>query len=194
MSAKVAFVGLGNMGAAMARNVRKAGFPLNVFNRTREKAEVLTTDGAVVFSSVAAAVYGVDIVVSMVSNDKALVDVASEIIIALPKGGVHVSCSTVSPQVSRELAASHTAAGIFFVAAPVFGRPEAAAAKRLTIATAGAPEGVAKAMPVLEAMSARVMDFGTDAGSANVVKLCTCLFICIHPHLLMKRAFVVVQV
>lgn len=110
----------------------------------------------------------------MVSNDQALRDVtlgADGVLAGLSRWGVHVVMSTVSPQTARELAALHREKGVHYVAAPVLGRPEAAAARKLWIVTAGPAEGEARAMPAFHAMGQGVLDYGEDAAAANVVKL-----------------------
>jgi 3-hydroxyisobutyrate dehydrogenase-like beta-hydroxyacid dehydrogenase len=168
---KVAFIGLGRMGLPMARLLIKAGFAVTVFNRTRAKAESLAAEGAMVADTASAAVEAGGIVVTMLANDAALQEVAGEVVEKLGKGGLHISMSTVSPQTSRELAALHAAAGSEFVAAPVFGRPEAAAAKLLRICVSGAPETIERARPLLAAMGQSIHEFGAEVGAANVQKL-----------------------
>lgn len=171
MTTPVSFIGLGNMGLPMARNLLKLGFPVTVFNRTRERAESLVAEGAVVADSVKAAIQPGGIVISMLANDAALMDMARDIPAALGKGGLHISMSTVSPETSRTLLATHAAAGSDFIAAPVFGRPEAAAAQKLWICTSGEAKAIARARPTLAAMSQGIFEFGTEIGAANVLKL-----------------------
>jgi 3-hydroxyisobutyrate dehydrogenase-like beta-hydroxyacid dehydrogenase len=168
---QITFIGLGNMGLPMTRLLLKAGFPVTVFNRTLAKAEALVSEGAIVAGSVGAAVQPGGIVVTMLANDAALRALAAEIVAKLGKGGLHISMSTVSPETSRELAAAHAAAGSEFIAAPVFGRPEAAAAKLLRVCVSGAPTVVQRARPILDAMGQSVHEFGTEVGAANVLKL-----------------------
>lgn len=167
----IAFIGLGNMGLPMARLLLKAGFPVTVFNRTLAKAEALVSEGAVVADSIAAAVRPGGIVVTMLANDAALKAFGAEVVGKLGKGGLHISMSTVSPETSRELAGAHAKAGSDFIAAPVFGRPEAAAAKLLRICVSGAPAAIERARPMLEAMGQSVHEFGAEVGAANVLKL-----------------------
>lgn len=170
---EIGFIGVGRMGEPMARNLIAAGYKLRVFNRTREKAEKLAGPEAKVCASPAEA--ACDVTVSMVANDEALADVTAGpegVLAALPGGGVHVVMSTVSPKTAAKLAKEHAAVGKNYVAAPVFGRPDAAAAKALHIAMAGPDGAKAKVRPVLEAMGKTVYDFGADAEKGNVVKLC----------------------
>ena len=167
----VGFIGLGNMGLPMARNLRAAGFEVLAFNRTRSRAGSFAAEGgrAVERPRDAAAA---GLVVSMVADDRALEEIvqgADGILEGLPSGGLHVSMSTVSPSLSRRLAGLHRERGRNFVAAPVFGRPDAAAARKLWICAAGS--GRERAQEVLGALGQGIFDLGEDAGAANVVKL-----------------------
>lgn len=158
----------------MARSLLAGGFEVTVFNRSRQRAEALIADGANVADTPAAAVAPGGVVVTMLSNDAVLEAVslgAEGFAQRLGKGGLHISMSTVSPETSRRLASAHAGLGSLFLAAPVFGRPEAAAAKKLWICQSGAAEAKARARPVLEALGQGVHDFGDDPGAANVVKL-----------------------
>jgi 3-hydroxyisobutyrate dehydrogenase-like beta-hydroxyacid dehydrogenase len=165
------------MGLGMARNLVKAGHTVSVWNRTRERAEALAGDGAIVAESVAAACEEAPVVFTMVSDDGALIDVVSGtddgpgIEESLAAGGVHVSLSTISVDLSARLNAAHRDAGQHFVAAPVFGRPDVADAGKLTIVAAGEDAAVAQAKPLLDVMGQKVFVVGTDPVKANVVKL-----------------------
>ncbi len=128
------------MGLPMARHLLQAGHELAVYNRTRARADQLKQFNAVVADSPAAAARDAEVLVTMVADDAALEDVmlgAQGALAALPRGAIHVSMSTISPALSRRLAERHKAAGQTYVAAPVFGRPEAAEAKKLWIVAAG---------------------------------------------------------
>ena len=167
----VGFVGLGNMGLPMARNLREGGFDVVAFNRNRRKADEFAADGgrAAAHPRDAAAP---GLVVSMVADDRALeevVDGAGGILEGLPPGGLHLSMSTVSPSVARRLAARHADRGAAYVAAPVFGRPDAAASRKLWICVSGSERD--RARDVLAALGQGTFDFGDDPGAANVVKL-----------------------
>lgn len=170
----VTFIGLGAMGEPMASNVLRSGVALTVYNRSRERAAPLATAGAKVADSVAAAVTPGGVVITMLANDAALLDVTlgdSGVADRLGAGGLHISMSTVSPETSRHLAAEHAKRGSLWLSAPVFGRPEAAAAQKLWICQSGAAEAKARAKPLLEAMGQAIHDFGEEPGAANVVKL-----------------------
>ena len=170
----VTFIGLGAMGEPMASSVLRSGVALTVYNRSRERAAPLATAGAKVADSVAAAVTPGGVVITMLANDAALLDVTlgeSGVADRLGAGGLHISMSTVSPETSRHLAAEHAKRGSLWLSAPVFGRPEAAAAQKLWICQSGAAEAKARAKPLLEAMGQAIHDFGEEPGAANVVKL-----------------------
>ena len=174
MSETIGFIGLGGMGSAMAANLLKAGFALKVYNRTPQRAEPLVALGATQVSSIAEAAEEGGIVVTMLTNDAAVSAVAfgdSGFGAALGTGGIHVSMSTIAPETSRHLAALHNAQHSYYVAAPVFGKPDAAAARKLWIATSGPAEAKTRIQLLLDAMGQGVYDFGDDPGAAHVVKL-----------------------
>ena len=168
------FVGLGGMGRPMARSLHAAGHGVRAWNRTRARAEELARDGdATVAATPADAARG-GVVVTMVADDAALEEVTSGpegVIAGLPKGGVHVSMSTVGLATIERLAREHAEAGQLLVAAPVFGRPEAAAARQLSVVAAGPDAAVARVRPLLEAMGQRVFALGAEPSHALAVKL-----------------------
>lgn len=170
---KVGFIGLGSMGSPMAGNLLQAGHTLTVYNRTPDRAKELVARGARVVASSARAATGVDVLVTMLADDHAVTATVLDggVIQALGRGAVHVSMSTISPALSRRLAEAHRAAGQAYVAAPVFGRPDAAAAKRLWVVAAGAADALATARPILEAVGQEVLVVGDDPAAANVVKI-----------------------
>lgn len=174
MSETIGFIGLGGMGSAMAASLLKAGFALKVYNRTRERARPLVEMGATQVQTPAEAADEGGIVVTMLTNDAAVQDTAfsdAGFGHQLGTGGIHLSMSTIAPETSRHLAAQHNAQQSYYVAAPVFGKPDAAAAQKLWIATSGPADAKARVQPLLGAMSQGVYDFGDDPGAANVVKL-----------------------
>jgi 3-hydroxyisobutyrate dehydrogenase-like beta-hydroxyacid dehydrogenase len=174
MSDTIGFIGLGQMGEPMARNLMRAGFKLRIYNRTPEKAAALAAEGASAVTRPADVVEPGGVAVSMVANDRALEEVVAGdggVGAALGQGGVHVSMSTVSPATARRLAELHRRHGSAYVAAPVFGRPEAAAARKLWVCAAGAQAAKERVRPVLEALGQAVYDFGEEPAGANVVKL-----------------------
>jgi 3-hydroxyisobutyrate dehydrogenase-like beta-hydroxyacid dehydrogenase len=170
---QVGFIGLGQMGAAMAVNLLKAGHDVTVYNRTREKAEPLVKLGAKVAGSVAEACKG-DAVISMLADDAAVKNVVlgeGGVVASLAKGAVHVSSSTISLALSMRLAAAHADAGQRYVAAPVFGRPEAAAAGKLFVVASGPGDAVETVRPLLDALGQKTFVISDKPEAANVVKL-----------------------
>ena len=171
MMETLGFIGLGKLGLPIAQNLISSGFSLRVFNRTPAKAVALVALGAnAVGTALETALQGGK-VVSVLSDDRAVLEVADNKFCEALGTGTHISMSTVSPVTSRTLAERHARFGGRFVAAPVFGRPEAAAAKKLWICASGTAAAKQAAKPVFDAVSQGVFDFGEDVGAANVVKL-----------------------
>ena len=165
---KIGFIGLGAMGRAMARNLLKAGHDVAVYNRTRSRADELAREGAKVSDSPGIAA---DVVITMLSDDHAIEDVLDSVVAALPKGAIHISMSTISVALSQRMAELHKAKGQAYVAAPVFGRPEAAEAAKLFVVAAG-PDGVLRrCQPIFDAVGQKTFVMGENAVFANVVKL-----------------------
>ena len=174
MTTAIGFVGLGNMGLPMAHNLLKAGYPLHVFNRTAARAEGLLAQGATWAPSPRTVAQRVGIVISMLADDEALESVAlgeQGILAGLAKGGIHVDMSTVSPDTSKRLAQRYREQGVHFIAAPVFGRPEAAAAAKLWICPAGPAEVIERCRPLFDAMGQGVIVVGTEPHQATALKL-----------------------
>ena len=151
---KLGFIGLGRMGLRMATNLARAGHDLTVFNRSSGKSASLIILGAREATRIADACSG-SIVISMVADD----DAANDIVLApggivehLPKGAIHVSMSTLSVALSRRFSLAHEKAGQRYVAAPVFGRPDMAAAAKLSIVVAGNPAAIDECQPVFQAL------------------------------------------
>jgi 3-hydroxyisobutyrate dehydrogenase-like beta-hydroxyacid dehydrogenase len=174
MENTIGFIGLGNMGLNMAKNLIGAGYHLQVYNRTSSKAGELDQASVTVCQTPAEAAKGVQVLISMLSEDEIVreaVNGANGLLKTFPKNAVHISMSTISPNTAEELAKLHEAAGSHYIAAPVFGRPDAAAAKKLFICTSGNKEAKELAKPVLESLGQRIIDFGDKVGGANVVKI-----------------------
>src|SRR5882672_9198860 len=171
---KIGFIGLGNMGSAMARNLIKAGHTLTVYNRTQSRAELFQSLGAKVAKSPAAAASAVEALVTMLADDHAVEDVIfapGNAIQALPAGAVHISMSTISVGLSRRLAEAHKERKQHYVAAPVFGRPDVAAAGKLWVVAGGPSEPIERCRPVLDAIGQKIFIAGEEAHAANVIKL-----------------------
>ena len=170
---KIGFIGLGHMGSAMAANLVKAGHHVTVFNRSPEKRRKLVELGAHEAARIADACRG-EAVITMLADDAALSSVTladGGIVASLPKGAIHVSMSTVSVALARELTKAHADAGQRFIAAPVFGRPEAAAAAKLFIVAAGEPAAVETCLPLFNALGQKTLPISPEPAAANLVKL-----------------------
>ncbi|HTU33303.1 MAG TPA: NAD(P)-binding domain-containing protein, partial [Candidatus Acidoferrum sp.] len=121
MAETIGFIGLGNMGEPIAENLRRAGYDLRVYNRTRSKAAQLVEKGAVPATKPADVAQAGGIVFTMLADDRALEEVClaeSSFVEALGKGGIHVSLSTISPATARRLAGYHQKYGVTYVASP----------------------------------------------------------------------------
>jgi 3-hydroxyisobutyrate dehydrogenase-like beta-hydroxyacid dehydrogenase len=169
----VGFIGTGQMGAGMVTSLLRAGYRVTVFNRTPEKLAPLLAQGAVAAPSIAAACDR-EAVFSMLADDQALESTAlgeRGILASLPTGAVHISSSTISVALSQRLADEHAHAARGFVAAPVFGRPEAAAAGKLFVIAAGGPAAVERITPALAAIGQRTFVVSDQPARANLIKL-----------------------
>ncbi|MFL1876206.1 NAD(P)-dependent oxidoreductase [Hansschlegelia beijingensis] len=169
---RVGVIGLGNMGEGVARNLLKSGREVVVWNRSSAAVDALVDAGALKACDPAEA-FQTEVVFSMLSQD----DVIEEVVVgsgALQKaaaGATHVNLSTVSLAFADRMEALHQERGLSYVAAPVLGRPDVAAAGQLNVLCAGEPSGVARATPLLELFAKQVWPLGDRASNANVVKL-----------------------
>ncbi|MFI9254547.1 NAD(P)-dependent oxidoreductase [Streptomyces sp. NPDC053069] len=169
----VSVLGTGIMGAAMARNLCRAGLEVRAWNRTREKAEPLAADGARIAATPAEAVEGADVVLTMLYDGNTVLDVLHEAAPALRPGTVWAQCTTVGVDLIGDLAAFAREHGLVLYDAPVLGTKEPAEAGRLTVLAAGPGEGRETVAPVFDAVGAKTVWTGDDggAGSASRLKL-----------------------
>jgi 3-hydroxyisobutyrate dehydrogenase-like beta-hydroxyacid dehydrogenase len=170
----IGFIGTGNMGSPMAKNLLESGCKLKVYNRTRSKVDPLVEMGAEAVDSPAKVVEPGGMVITMLTDDEAVREVTfgkHGLMEAFGKGNIHISMSTISPDTSREMAPKHRKASAYYVAAPVSGRPEVAAAGRLGIYLSGDKAPKEKVRPILHMLGRNVADCGEDPGAANVAKL-----------------------
>lgn len=170
----IGFIGLGNMGLPIAVNLLKAGHGVTVYNRTRARSELAAAEGASIAESPAAAAAGAEVTITMLADDQALDTVAfgpDGLLGALPADALHLSMSTIGVALAERLAEAHDAAGQGFLSAPVFGRPEAAAAAKLFVVAAGAPPAIERCRPLFEAIGQRSFVVGERPSAANTVKL-----------------------
>jgi 3-hydroxyisobutyrate dehydrogenase-like beta-hydroxyacid dehydrogenase len=182
---KIAFLGLGKMGRAMAGHLLAAGYELAVWNRTLERTAELAAKGACVAATPAEAVAGAEVVVTMLFNDAAYEDLffgSGGLMEALQAGQTHILMATISVALCERLAAEHARRGVGFVAAPVFGRPSVAEAGKLWIIAAGTAETIEKIRPVLAPISRGVSVIGTEPAQAEAVKLGGNFLICSMIH------------
>jgi 3-hydroxyisobutyrate dehydrogenase-like beta-hydroxyacid dehydrogenase len=170
---KIGFIGLGQMGAGIAANLLKAGHEVAVYNRTFSKTEALARLGARAQRSVAA-VCAADVVITMLADDAALEDIVfgkGGVLASLMQGAAHISSSTISVALSKRLAAAHAVAGQHYLAAPVFGRPDAAASGKLIVVVGGQPKLVETYMPLFKSMGQKTFVMSNNPEDANLVKL-----------------------
>jgi 3-hydroxyisobutyrate dehydrogenase-like beta-hydroxyacid dehydrogenase len=167
----IGFIGLGEMGVAMVANMLKGGHQVRVWNRSPERAEALAAAGAQVVASPAEAFAG-DAVFSMLADDAALRAVIDASLLEhAPRGLIHVNMATISVALAEELAHAHASRGLHYVAAPVLGRPDVAAAGKLTIVAAGPAEAIDRVQPVLDVIGQKTWRIGSLPQQANVMKL-----------------------
>lgn len=169
---KIGFIGLGHMGSGIAANILAAGHAVTVWNRSSAPAEALREKGATLARAPEEALQG-EIVFSMLANDAAVHEVGLDgaLLPSAKRGLVHVNLATISIDLARRMATAHAAAGLGYVASPVFGRPDAAAAAKLIVVVAGAKADVAKVQPVLERIGRRVDVIGETPEQANLFKI-----------------------
>ncbi|MFJ3049500.1 MULTISPECIES: NAD(P)-dependent oxidoreductase [Pseudomonas nitroreducens/multiresinivorans group] len=169
---KIGFLGLGGMGAAMAANLIKAGHQVVVWNRSPAAAEPLVALGAVAATTPVQA-FDVELVISMLADDTSTraVLLDSGALASAKAGLVHLSMATLSTALVTELVELHREQGVEFVAAPVFGRTDVAAAGKLNILVAGPEAAIAKAQPVLDVLGQKTWPLGDDPLRAVAVKI-----------------------
>jgi len=174
MNLEAGFIGLGAMGLPIASNLLAAGVKLCVFNRTPSKAQPLVARGAVAAVSAGEAAAPGGVVMTMLTDDAAVESMVmgeGGLAARLAPGGIHVSMSTIAPATARRLAHYHAEHGSLYVASPVFGRPDAAAARQLVVCTSGPAAAKERVRPLLEIVGRTLFDYGEDPGAANVAKL-----------------------
>lgn len=174
MNLSVACVGLGRMGSGIARNIQNAGFGLTVFNRTTEKMKPLVEAGAAAASTPREAAAAADIVVTNLMDDASVLGAVSGdngILAGMRPDAIHIGTTTISPSLSTRLGELHAAQGSHYVAGPVAGRPDAAAAGKLFTFVAGKPEWLERCRPVMDAYANRIIPMGEDPAIAMSMKL-----------------------
>ncbi|THU41030.1 NAD(P)-dependent oxidoreductase [Niastella caeni] len=173
---KLGFIGLGNLGTPIAENILTSGHEVFVYNRTASKTKPLTDKGATACATVKELTAACTVIITMVSDDKALKSICEGedgLIKNMQPGSVHISMSTILPLTAEELSNQHTQNGSHYLAAPVFGRPEAARARKLNFVMSGGGAHRPQFEQLLkDAGGAGVWDFGDVVTAANTIKLC----------------------
>jgi len=169
---KIGFIGLGRMGHHVAANLLKAGHQVTVWNRSPEPVKALVALGAAAANTPQEALQG-DAVFSMLSNDQVMRDLglAGPLLERAAKGLIHVNLATISVDFAKELAEAHKRAGLAYISAPVFGRPEMAEAAALVLVAGGDEAALATMQPVLDKIGARTVP-QSEAWQANLFKIC----------------------
>jgi 3-hydroxyisobutyrate dehydrogenase-like beta-hydroxyacid dehydrogenase len=171
---RISVLGLGRMGAPMARNLIEVGHDVTLYNRTQERATELAAKGARVAVTVAEAVHEAQVALTMVSDDGAEHDLTFDkggLLATLPSGAVHLCMSTIGVETSRKLALAHAEAGQGYVAAPVFGRPGAVASRHVWLVVGGPDAQVMRCLTVFDALSRGITRVGPRAELAHALKL-----------------------
>lgn len=171
---RIGFIGLGNMGSAIARNLINAGHDLKLYNRTRSRAEALSSLGASVVETPAAAAKDVEVLITMLADDRAVEDVLfgpGNAVNHISPRSIHISMSTISVSLSRRLAEAHESRRQHYLAAPVFGRPDVAQAAKLFVVAGGPVDQVEYCRPIFEAIGQKTFHPSEDAPAAHVIKL-----------------------
>ncbi|MGW4806079.1 NAD(P)-dependent oxidoreductase [Kitasatospora sp. NPDC004272] len=167
----VGFIGLGGMGRAMARRLLAAGHSVRVWNRSPAPVAELVADGATAAGTLAGA-FGAQVVVSMLADDRVVESLLlDEGLLSEAQAVTHVNMATVSPALARRAAELHARHGIGYVAAPVLGRTDVAAAGNLNVLAAGPAAELDRVAPLFEAMGRRTWPLGEDPAAANVAKI-----------------------
>jgi len=176
----IAFIGLGRIGSGIAKNVQASGCQLVVYNRTPQKTQPFVAAGAKAASMPREAAASADIVITCLMDDQSVIDVLSGpdgILAGMRRGAIHIGTSTISPHATTRIAALHHQHESHYVAAPVLGRPDTAAAGRLSTFVAGNREIVERARPVLETYTQKIFGLGEDHSRAASMKLAANFFV-----------------
>ncbi len=169
---KIGFIGLGQMGMGIAGRLIEAGHSLTVWNRSQDSVNALAAKGAIAAKTPSETMQG-EVVFSMLASDQAMQEVGLDaaLLEKAAKGLIHVNLATISPAFARALAAAHDSRGLGYVAAPVFGRPDAAAKGQIVVLAAGANDTVAKVEPLLAQIGRRTVKVSEVPEQASLFKL-----------------------
>jgi 3-hydroxyisobutyrate dehydrogenase-like beta-hydroxyacid dehydrogenase len=170
----VACIGLGRMGSGIAGNIQKHGFSLTVYNRTSGKSKPFVSAGAQVARTPREAAASAEILVTNLMDDASVLETMTGengILAGMRPDSIHIGTTTISPGLSTRLAALHAAHGSHYIAGPVAGRPDAAAAGKLITFLAGKPEPIERSRQVLNSYADRIIPMGEDPAVAMSMKL-----------------------
>jgi len=170
MKPTLGFIGLGLMGAPMATRLVNAGYSVRVFNRTKEKASALIKSGAVWENSPSEVARKAEVVFTMLTNDSALREVTTQIQPNIAKNGIHIDCSTVSPELTRTFEAEYTKNEKAFLHSPVLGGIQQAAEGSLLLFVGGMEEAYVKTEPLFKILGEKIWRF-QKAETASHIKL-----------------------
>lgn len=176
---KIAFIGLGNMGAPMAINLAKAGFDLTVYDVVPDAVSKLASEGATAAATIPDAVKDADIIITMLPGDAIMAKVYADILPSAKAGALLVDCSTISAKLAQETATAATEKNLFMIDAPVSGGTAGAAAGTLTFIVGGDVEMLERAKPALEKMGKNIFHAGPH-GAGQIVKICNNMLLAIH--------------
>ena len=171
---KITFIGLGNMGSGIAKNIQDAGFDLTLWNRTPSKMEPFLEKGAKGASTAAEAVADADVVITSLLDDKSIDELlvgGGDVLSSMKPGAIHLCVTTISPKFATYLNELHKEHGTQYLSGPVAGRPDAAESGTLTTFLAGNADAAAKVTPVCESYSAKVAFVSEEPQVANLTKL-----------------------
>ena len=172
---KIGFIGLGKMGSGICANIVKAGYDVTVYNRTVQKTHALAAKGANVAASVKSLVETSDIIFTSLMDDNSILTICDGedgILNALTANKIHVGLTTINPTTADLLKSMHEKHGCHYIAAPVVGRPDAAAAGKLITFLAGDTSAIKTIAPIVETYTIKQVELGEVAGSANALKIC----------------------
>ena len=172
---RVGFIGLGKMGSGICANIQRAGYDLTVYNRTLAKTQPFAEKGAKVASSIKELVAQTDVIFSSLLDDKSVLDLChgeEGILASLTENKIHVGLTTIQPATADALKSAHQQQGCHYIAAPVVGRPDAAAAGQLITFLAGDLEAIERIQPIINSYTVKQVSVGETARSANAMKIC----------------------
>ncbi len=172
---KVGFIGLGKMGTGICENIQNAGYPLTVYNRTTSKTQPFQERGATVAASIKELVEQSDIIFTSLLDDNSIDELCfgeDGVLDSITSGKIHVGLTTIQPTTADRLKSEHEKRGCHYIAAPVVGRPDAAAAGKLITFLAGEPSAIEVALPMVGSYTVKQVPVGTVASAANAMKIC----------------------